>query len=457
MTKQPIYAVDADIDPDQPFLNDLFDDRETLANRLTDVVQRMPSGGVIAIDARWGEGKTWFGKNWHAKLKKSGFKSAYVNAFAMDFVEDPFDMIVAEVIGALDSNHASIRVLKKSAGMTMKALLPKAVKVALKAGGAAIGVGGLVDTASEAINAVIAESSDEVINAAAEGAEKILEERLNRYHSEKKSIQEFRKTLADAVESSQGNDSASKKPLVIFIDELDRCRPDFAVKTIERVKHFFEVSGVVFVLLTNLEQLAEAVRGLYGPGLDAHNYLSKFIHLSCGLGRKTDQGSSKRRDELDAYISHRLIAVGIRASDNINSWLEEFLSYADYFNMSLRDMDRAVSILVLHDPNVIHAELGAWPIALKISKSKLFWSIVNDAHGAHVDAEQELSVIGQMPSHPRPATAAGWRDLHGVRVRPGTAPAGNGGNLQVRFVQLKKQDQLTVEVVRHVFSKYATL
>ena len=65
---------------------------------------------------------------------------------------------------------------------------------------------------------------------------------------------------------------------MFVIDELDRCRPPFALELLERIKHFFSVQGVIFVLVSSLEQLETAVRFAYGE-IDARTYLEKFYHL----------------------------------------------------------------------------------------------------------------------------------------------------------------------------------
>lgn len=67
--------------------------------------------------------------------------------------------------------------------------------------------------------------------------------------------------------------------LVIFIDELDRCRPVFAVQLLERIKHYFDDERVTFVFSVNLTQLQHTVKGYYGYAFDATRYLDKFFDL----------------------------------------------------------------------------------------------------------------------------------------------------------------------------------
>ena len=72
--------------------------------------------------------------------------------------------------------------------------------------------------------------------------------------------------------------------MVLFIAELDRCRPDYAVQLLEQVKHFFSVPGIVFVLSIDKVQLCNAVRGFYGSEhIDSNEYLRRFIDLEFAL------------------------------------------------------------------------------------------------------------------------------------------------------------------------------
>jgi hypothetical protein len=86
---------------------------------------------------------------------------------------------------------------------------------------------------------------------------------------------EFREELKNFIEKK-----VEKKPLIFFIDELDRCRPNYAVEVLEQVKHFFNVPGIVFVLSIDKEQMVNAIKGFYGnESINGHEYLRRFIDL----------------------------------------------------------------------------------------------------------------------------------------------------------------------------------
>src|SRR5262249_46073278 len=97
---------------------------------------------------------------------------------------------------------------------------------------------------------------------------------LDKYNSERKSLEAFTealKSFADQVRAPKC--SLHRPPVVFFVDELDRCRPDYAVEFLEVAKHLFSVEGMVFVLAINAAQLANAIRSLYGEKFDAERYL----------------------------------------------------------------------------------------------------------------------------------------------------------------------------------------
>ena len=94
------------------------------------------------------------------------------------------------------------------------------------------------------------------------------------------SIEELKNTFKELLEDVK-IEKANK--LVIFIDELDRCNPSFAIKLLERIKHFFDDDRFIFVFSTNLNELQYTVKKFYGEGIDGYTYLDKFFDLQFSL------------------------------------------------------------------------------------------------------------------------------------------------------------------------------
>lgn len=71
--------------------------------------------------------------------------------------------------------------------------------------------------------------------------------------------------------------------LVIFIDELDRCKPTFAVHLLEQIKHYIYDDRITFVFSVNLEQLQHTIKNYYGVDFDSCRYLDRFFDLRISM------------------------------------------------------------------------------------------------------------------------------------------------------------------------------
>lgn len=118
--------------------------------------------------------------------------------------------------------------------------------------------------------------------------------------------------------------------LLIIIDELDRCNPEFAVKLLERIKHYFNNEKVTFVFSVNLAELQHTIKRHYGSGFDASRYLDRFFDLRVTL------------PQIDRF--NMLSYIGGPALDQ-----QVLIAVWDYFNMQIRDCIRLVSVLKVID------------------------------------------------------------------------------------------------------------
>ena len=115
-----------------------------------------------------------------------------------------------------------------------------------------------------------------------ESGRKAIEDSLKQFQVQHEKVRQLREAITLLAQSLES------KPLVVIIDELDRCRPTFAIECLERIKHVFAVEGVVFVLGVYCDQLAESIRAVYGQGFDSHGYLGKFIDYHMPLRSHSD-------------------------------------------------------------------------------------------------------------------------------------------------------------------------
>jgi hypothetical protein len=363
---------------ENPFSGDLLE-REALARHLTGYLDRLREGAVIAIDAPWGEGKTWFGRNW-AKSLEAQHKVIYVDAFAQDYVEDPFLLLTAEIADAFKSDKGAAASLLEKATVVMQAILPVGTKALINiAGRFALGSADIVEDFEKATEAAIKGSAD--------SASKWIEKKLKNHAEEKKSLQAFHEELITFA-------AKQEKPVVFFIDELDRCRPSFAVKLIERVKHFFDVPNLVFVLLLNREQLEVAVKGVYGAETDASGYLGKFINFFFRLPKKTSIVLINN-DHVKRYVVHIVEKYNFEGLGDYRRFQESFSFLATAYCLSLRDIERGIALYAFSQPPLSGGliDLLTYLIALKISRNDLFMRLLRNEKEAHIEAKGKVEVL----------------------------------------------------------------
>jgi len=101
----------------------------------------------------------------------------------------------------------------------------------------------------------------------------------------------------------------SKSGVWFLVDELDRCRPDYAISYLETIKHIFDVKGAVFLLAADRQQLENSAKTAFGPDLDFEEYYRKFIHREIKLPSLSDYGYKKLALK---YASYYLEGEGTR-------------------------------------------------------------------------------------------------------------------------------------------------
>lgn len=248
-----------EIPDDKPFANCKLG-REKYASVLTDIIKSYPDGFVLAIDNKWGEGKTTFVEMWQKALRKEEYKTIYFNAWENDFEKSPFVAIVAEfklLLGGIDTK--AYKDLMTKGTKVAKALIPAFTKTFIKKH--------------------FGDDLGDIAEKGAEGAMEIFEDEIKEYAERKESMKEFKIQLEQYIE-----ENSKDKPIVVIIDELDRCRPDYAVEILENIKHLFSVRKIVFVLSVDKTQLGHAICGYYGSDkIDTAEYLRRFIDVEYSI------------------------------------------------------------------------------------------------------------------------------------------------------------------------------
>lgn len=366
-----------------PFKNDLLG-RQDSATTLTELICSTAEPLVLSINASWGEGKTTFLSMWRQLLTNKAVNTLYFNAWENDFSEDAFVSLIGELELGIeelqpklpDESIAQLAKVKKFAASLMKRSIPTAVKLA---------TAGIVD---------LDDFSEETL---ANFSEKLADEQVKRYEKSRKSVAEFKLALSDlsSTLSNQGNSF----PLVILIDELDRCRPPYAIKILEAVKHFFSVPNVVFVLAIDRTQLGHSISSMYGTGMDVSGYLRRFIDIDYNLPRPKKGAFSKAQFAqfgLIELLKKRTVRESQYELDNLDN---VFAGIFEALDCSLREQERCFTLLSLAirtTPNnyLIHPILLSALITIKIKNHELYQSLTKGAK----NYKDILSYIKETPA-----------------------------------------------------------
>lgn len=366
-----------------PFKSAAFDtdrlERRWAADLLTERLHLFAGGCVLCLDAPWGEGKTFFVKNWQASLAQAGTATIYIDAFERDYVDDPFLVVAAAIRGHLKSQTSSGSAVAVHFTDSVKrvslALLPTATKLLVNGIGTILGAPG--------VGGVVVDT----LNAAADGAEmlaeRVIEERLEELDRAQSSVDALKAALTAYVSTLDG-------PLVIIIDELDRCSPQFAVRLLERIKHYFEVPKIVFVLSAHKAQLEAAIGGVYGQ-IDAAAYLNKFIHVTFHLPKKEQEQYARMTDIYS--IIHPVMTQMTSGDQSSRDSSEVLATFATDLGMSIRDAQRAMMSVVLSPASHKLIIITAYLSCLRVIRPSIYRALKLKQKSGH---ERSLELIDSL-------------------------------------------------------------
>ncbi|MEB3123997.1 MAG: P-loop NTPase fold protein [Snowella sp.] len=315
--------IDANL-PKYPFDNDLLDREEEIIN-LTDIIQNVEAPLVLAVNAPWGTGKSTFIRLWRAYLEQQNLDFIWFNAWETDFAEDPLIALISKLDKWVTNNGKS---QNEKWDKFKKDILPKILKRSLITG-AKVATVGVLDMEKD-YEKIIADFSGDITG-----------DLIDKFNEKSQAITQFKEVIKKVLE----NLPSDQKNLIIFIDELDRCRPTYAIELLERIKHLFDIERLVFILSTDTEQLSHSICAVYGNNFDAKKYLNRFIDLDYSL----------KEPDLKKYIEglfkgllvHNYFSQRKNGKDS-QQLLETYVFViAKRFNFRLRDVNLLVTRLTL--------------------------------------------------------------------------------------------------------------
>ncbi|MFB0611069.1 KAP family P-loop NTPase fold protein [Aurantiacibacter poecillastricola] len=331
---------------------------------------------ILAIDAPYGEGKSWFLQRF---CKQLGLRHpvARIDAWIDDANNEPMVALMAAINEALapyltkDSKIASrFNAVKRAAlPIISKAVVGGASKFAQKHLGDDFLDEVLFeieaqekpnsnekDSKSDAIDGVIASAESSVADLIDRHSAKLIED----YTKRAESRDDFKNNMRALLKALEKETSGACAPLFVVIDELDRCRPDYAISLLEKVKHLFDIENVVFIMAMNADQLERGISAVYGEKFDSKDYLRRFFSRKYELRKLSveeivmEEFRLLELDEKKFFVPH-LDTAGCEPVVSA----PKFISLAlDEMKVTPREASRVMDALALfHDQWIIDLEI----------------------------------------------------------------------------------------------------
>ena len=326
---------------------------ENIIRLLTSPIDLSP----MVIDGGWGMGKTEFCQKLIRLMQQQhpDYQPVYIDAFRSDHSGEPLLALFAEIIKACtpedtgerpsEQRKEMTKKVAKAAGFVMKTVAKAAVGHVLKQN-----TDDLVEEFQQIMNGNQDANSlaETVTDAAATIASHTIDATVEALLKEQIEAEKNLETLKACLK-----ELAADKPIILFIDELDRCRPDYAVDMLEVIKHVFDVENVKVVLVTNTKQLRAAINHRYGAEVDAQKYLDKFLKYSFALPDKVVARIEEERALVSIEYFKQLIQNS-RIADELKGLTEQqiilnFISdMIERNGLSLRETERLVRFLEIY-------------------------------------------------------------------------------------------------------------
>lgn len=230
------------------------------------ILQAQNSASTIALDGRWGSGKTFFVNQIKMAINalnpssdmKDEVRDSIITSLSITNREDD-DSSIAVYYDAWENDDDTDPVFSLIYEIT------KQLSVEFSLSDKSI-----LKTAGAIIEALSGHHVNEIVEVLTS------DDPFTKFQKEKDTVEKIKNFFSKLLEK-RGN------RLVIFIDELDRCKPTFTVKLLEQIKHYIFDERITFVFSVNLEQLQHTIKHYYGADFDSCRYLDRFFDLRIAM------------------------------------------------------------------------------------------------------------------------------------------------------------------------------
>ncbi|SFN93781.1 KAP family P-loop domain-containing protein [Roseovarius lutimaris] len=249
---------------------------ETFGN----LIASIDEAKVISIEAGFGRGKTFFRKAWAEHLRQMGEIVVEIDAQQSDHSGDPVVSFVGALINMLPIEDKTARQDAFERGKKIAGLTARTVTRMLARSAADEVIDLVTDTAADQVEGISA--LENVVEDVGNGMSKLAGDLIAAQLASEQVRQKELPEQLSALHAALTKDSDTKR-IVILIDELDRCHPEYAIALLEAMKLVFDHPGFVFCLMVNADYLENVAAKRFGSFVEGERYLDKFVDIRLQL------------------------------------------------------------------------------------------------------------------------------------------------------------------------------
>ena len=326
------------------------DEAKFLINYLTKryEVKNKENSFVLNVNAKWGYGKTFFLHLIEKELEKKEHEVIFFDAWKNDFTKEPLLAFFSEINDSLEKYFKKRKSseAKKIFKLTFAKSLPLFVSILTKhlTGLSAEEFGDLLteDKDSQSDEEENSEIKKDTQNTLSSIMSKATEIALQEHKTLKNSIETFRNNMKLLIKEIEKENNI-KLPLFILIDELDRCRPNYAIELLENIKHIFDIKGIYFIIATNSKQLSHSINAIYGANFSSEVYLKRFFDQEYSLKEPDKYEYIEFLYEKEIYNKDLIYTSIIVENKDKQIFTIEY--YSKFFKLGLRDIKQIIDML----------------------------------------------------------------------------------------------------------------
>ena len=301
----------------------------------TNLIKSLDEAKVISIEAGFGRGKTFFRRAWSKHLREAGEVVVEVDVQQSDHSGDPVVTLLGALVEALPESNKSKSTEAIESAKKLGALGAKTVARAVLRAGADEVIDELSNAAIDKLGDF--DKLDDLIKEFGEGMSKAAGQFIAaQMAAERVRTQELPEQL-EILQAALCQDSDSNN-VVVIIDELDRCHPDYAIAVLEALKIVFHQQNFIFCLMINADYLEKLAQHRFGVSTDDEKYLDKFVDIRLALKPKDEHFQAAVKS-----IANELplaIPFGNSAQFSVGKAAELASELALLSNLSLRKVKR---------------------------------------------------------------------------------------------------------------------